>query len=95
MPRTRSKYGKDWFARRYKGATAGKDRASALKLGLNPAVRDVPNLETVEGGSVSLQIGGNRSLKGSNESNFFTWFSLAGAEIAVDGTPVVRAGKVL
>jgi leucyl aminopeptidase (aminopeptidase T) len=88
-------YGKDWFARRYNGATAGKDRASALKLGLNPGVRDVPNLETVEGGSVSLQIGGNRSLKGSNESNFFTWFSLAGAEVAVDGTPVVRAGKVL
>jgi len=40
-------------------------------------------------------IGGNRYLKGSNGSSFFTWFSLAGSDIAVDGTPVIRAGKVL
>ena len=86
--------GKD-FARRYKSGTPGKDRASLLKFGLNPAVTDVPNLETVEGGSVSLQIGGNQFLRGSNHSNFFSWFSLAGPEISVDGTPVVRAGKVL
>jgi leucyl aminopeptidase (aminopeptidase T) len=83
------------FARQYRTATAGKDRTSVLKFGLNPAVRDVPNLETVEAGSISLQIGGNRYLHGSNRSNFFTWFSLAGSEIAIDGTPVVRAGKLL
>jgi leucyl aminopeptidase (aminopeptidase T) len=87
--------GEKEFVRQYKSGTAGKERASALKLGLNPAVRDVPNLETVECGSVSLQIGGNRFLKGTNRSNFFSWFSLAGAEIAIDGMPVVRAGKVL
>jgi leucyl aminopeptidase (aminopeptidase T) len=87
--------GGDEVARQYKNGTAGKDRPSVLKLGLNPAVRDVPNLETVERGSVALQIGGNRYLKGTNRSSFFTWFSLAGAEIAIDGTPVVRAGKIL
>ena len=87
--------GEEEFARQYKTGTAGKDRTSVLKLGLNPAVRDVPNLETVEGGSVSLQIGGNRYLRGTNRSSFFNWFSLAGAEIAIDGTPVIRAGRVL
>jgi len=87
--------GEKEFVRQYRNATPGKDRTSLLKFGLNPAVRDVPNLETVEGGSVSLQIGGNRFIRGSNRSNFFSWFSLAGAEVAVDGTPVVRAGKVL
>jgi len=87
--------GGEELARQYKAGTAGKDRASVLKLGLNPAVRDVPNLETVERGSVSLQIGGNRYLAGSNRSSFFTWFSLAGSEIAVDGTPVIRGGKIL
>jgi leucyl aminopeptidase (aminopeptidase T) len=81
--------------RQYRHGTAGRDRASVLKLGLNPAVHDVPNLEVVEGGSVSLQIGGNRYLRGSNGSSFFTWLTLAGAELAVDGTPVIRAGKVL
>jgi len=83
------------FARQYRRGTAGKDRTSVLKFGLNAAVRDVPNLETVEGGSVTVQIGGNRYLRGSNRSNFFTWFSLAGGEVAIDGTPVVRSGKVL
>ena len=87
--------GAEMFGRRYKAGTAGKDRTSLLKFGLNPAVKDVPNLETVEGGSVSLQIGGNRALRGSNGSSFFSWFSLAGSEISVDGTPIVRAGKVL
>ncbi|MGA8710756.1 MAG: hypothetical protein ACLP8Y_09495 [Thermoplasmata archaeon] len=87
--------GEKEFARQYKNGTAGKDRTSVLKLGLNPAVKDVPNLETVECGSVSLQIGGNRYLRGSNGSNFFTWISLAGSEIAIDGTTVIRAGKLL
>jgi leucyl aminopeptidase (aminopeptidase T) len=87
--------GEEEFARQYKNGTAGKDRTGVLRFGLNPAVKDVPNLETVERGSVSLQIGGNRYLKGTNESTFFTWFSLAGSEIAIDGTPVIRAGKLL
>jgi len=87
--------GAEEFARQYKNGTAGKDRASALTLGLNPAVKDVPNLERWERGCVSLQIGGNRGLGGTNGSNFFTWISLAGSEIAIDGTPVIRAGKSL
>jgi hypothetical protein len=87
--------GEPEFARQFKNGTAGKDRTSLLKFGLNPAVQDVPHLETVERGSVSLQIGSNRYLKGSNKSNFFSWFSLAGAELTVDGTPVVRGGRIL
>ncbi|MGC2288744.1 MAG: hypothetical protein WA688_02660 [Thermoplasmata archaeon] len=88
-------HGEEEFVRRYKKGTTGKDRTGVLKLGLNSAVKDVPNLETVEGGSVSLQIGRNQYLGGTNGSSFFTWFSLAGSEIAIDGTPIVRAGKVL
>jgi leucyl aminopeptidase (aminopeptidase T) len=87
--------GEDGFRRQFKQGTVGKDRTSVLKFGLNPAVKDVPNLETVEGGSVSVQIGGNRYLSGTNRSNFFSWFTLAGSDIAVDGTPVIRAGKIL
>ncbi|MCI4318841.1 MAG: aminopeptidase [Thermoplasmata archaeon] len=87
--------GEKEFARQYKNGTAGKDRASAITLGLNPAAEDVPNLEKWERGCVSLQLGGNRGLGGSNGSNFFSWFSLAGSEIAVDGAPVIRDGKLL
>jgi leucyl aminopeptidase (aminopeptidase T) len=87
--------GEEEFARQYKNGTFGKDRASALTIGLNPAVQDVPNLEKWERSCVSLQIGGNRGLGGTNRSSFFTWISLAGAEIAIDGTPIIRDGKIL
>jgi leucyl aminopeptidase (aminopeptidase T) len=86
-------HGAEEFGRRFKNASAGKDRASVLKFGLNPSVKDVPNLEYCERGCVTLQIGGNRGLGGTNRSNFFTWFSLAGAEVSIDGTPVLRAGR--
>ncbi|MCI4323387.1 MAG: hypothetical protein L3K03_05130 [Thermoplasmata archaeon] len=80
--------GGDDFTRQYKKGRAGKDRTRSLTFGLNPAVKDVPNLETVERGCASLRIGGD-------ESNFMSWISLAGSEIAIDGAPVIRAGKLL
>ncbi len=87
--------GEEELARQFTKATRGKDRTSALSFGLNPVVVDVPNLEKWERGCVSLQLGGNRGLGGTNGSSFFIWFSLAGADIAIDGTPVIRAGKIL
>ncbi|MCI4356340.1 MAG: aminopeptidase [Thermoplasmata archaeon] len=87
--------GEEEFTRQYKLGTSGKDRASTLKIGLNPAVEDVPNLEFVERGCTCLVLGRNTHVLGSNRSNFMSWVMLAGAEIAVDGTPVVRAGQIL
>ena len=87
--------GEEEFARQYKNGTTGKDRTGSLAFGLNPAAKDVPNLENVECGSVSLAMGRNRHLKGTNGSNFMSWITLAGSEISIDGTPVIRAGKLL
>ena len=88
--------GEEEFASQYRSGTAGKDRTGSLTLGLNPAARDVPNLENVERGCVTLVLGRNQHLDGgTNGSNFMDWISLAGAEIAIDGTPVIRAGKLL
>ena len=87
--------GEEEFSRQFKIGTAGKDRTGVLMFGLNPAVKDVPNLESIERGSVSLALGRNGHLKGSNASNFMSWITLAGSEIAIDGTPVIRAGKLL
>jgi len=83
------------FARQYKNGTPGKDRTGALTFGLNPAAKDVPNLESVERGCVSLALGRNQHLQGTNGSTFMSWVSLAGSEIAIDGTPVIRAGRLL
>ena len=87
--------GGESFARQFKTGTPGKDRTGALTFGLNPAAKEIPNLESVERGSVSLTIGRNLHLKGTNGSNFMNWITLAGAEILIDGTPVARAGRLL
>ncbi len=83
------------FARRYRSGTAGRDRTGSITFGLNPAARDVPNLETIELGSVTVVVGRNQHLHGTNGSNFMNWVTLAGADIAIDGTPVIRAGALL
>ncbi len=87
-------HGEEEFARRYKNGTTGRDRTGSLTFGLNPAARDVPNLESVELGCVTLVVGRNQHLNGTNRSSFMNWITLAGAEIEIDGTPVVRAGKL-
>ncbi len=83
------------FARKYAKATAGKDRTGSLSIGVNPRIRDVPYLESNERGSVRLDVGRNTWLGGSNRSDFHGSISLAGSEISVEGTPIVRAGKIL
>jgi leucyl aminopeptidase (aminopeptidase T) len=88
--------GGEEFDTMYKGGTAGRDRTGSLTFGLNPAIKDVPQLETVERGNVTLVIGRNGHLQGgANGSNFMNWISLAGADVAIDGTPVIRAGRLL
>lgn len=89
------KAGGEEFARQYRRGTAGRDRTGSLMFGLNPAARDVPNLETVELGAVTLTLGRNQHLKGTNGSSFMNWVTLAGSEISFDGVPFVRAGKFL
>ncbi len=88
-------HGAEEFVRQYKNSTPGKDRTGSLTFGLNPAVKDVPILETVELGAISLVVGRNRHLHGTNGTNFMNWITLAGSEIEIDGTPVVRAGKLV
>ncbi len=83
------------FARKYRRATPGKDRPGSLGIGLNPRLGNVPFLEDRERGAVLLTVGRNAYMGGNNPSDFYGAVCLAGAEISLDGTPVVRAGKVL
>lgn len=87
--------GEEGFARQYRSGTAGRDRTGSLTFGLNAAAREVPNLENVECGNVTLVLGRNQHLGGSNGSNFMSWLSLAGSEVTIDGTLFVRSGKLL
>lgn len=83
------------FAKNYARGTPGKDRTGSLVIGLNPRLRNVPYMEDKERGSVQLSVGRNTYSGGNNPSDFFGSVCLAGSEISVDGTAVVRAGKIL
>jgi leucyl aminopeptidase (aminopeptidase T) len=84
------------FSQLYRTGTAGKDRPGSLTFGLNPAARDVPNLESIELGCVTLVVGRNGHLEGgTNKTNFMSWVTLADSEVSIDGAPVLRAGKLL
>ncbi len=83
------------FAKNYARGTPGRDRTGSLLIGLNPKLQNVPYMEDKERGSVQLTVGGNAYSGGSNPSDFRGAVCLAGSEIRVDGTPVVRAGKIL
>ena len=83
------------FAKRYARAKPGRDRTGSLSIGLHPKIRNLPYLEDRERGCVQLAVGGNTFLGGGNASDFFGWVTLAGAEISVDGMPIVRSGRIL
>jgi leucyl aminopeptidase (aminopeptidase T) len=87
--------GETKFARDYARGTPGRDRTGSLVLGLNPHLRNVPYMEDKERGSVQLTVGRNAYLGGNNPSDFRGAICLAGSEISVDGTPVIRAGRIL
>jgi leucyl aminopeptidase (aminopeptidase T) len=87
--------GETEFAKKYARGKPGKDRTGSLAIGLNPKIRNVPYLEARERGCVQLVVGANEFLGGSNPSDFKGAICLAGSEISVDGTPLVRAGKIL
>ena len=82
------------FSKLYAHGTPGKDRTGSLRIGLHPTVHDVPYLEELERGCVQLSVGGNSYVGGKNPSNFCGRLTLTGAEISVDGTTVVRGGKI-
>jgi leucyl aminopeptidase (aminopeptidase T) len=87
--------GEPQFAQNYRRGTPGRDRTGSLVIGLNPKLKNVPYLEDMERGNVQLTVGGNTYSGGTNSSDFKGSIRLAGSEIFLDGTPVVRAGKIL
>lgn len=87
--------GKAEFAKRYARAKPGKDRTGSLSIGLNPRTQRLPYADSVGRGSIQVSVGSNQYLGGRNSSDFCGWISVAGAEVRVDGVPIVRAGRIL
>jgi leucyl aminopeptidase (aminopeptidase T) len=83
------------FAKRYAQGKPGKDRPGVLSIGLNPKIRNTPYFEPRERGCVQLVVGVDNIQGGARSPNDTGSICLAGSEISVDGTPVLRAGRIL
>lgn len=78
-----------------KAPKKGRDQVGMVSIGLNPKITSAPLLEDQERGTVCLTLGRNDELGGRNRVPFMTWLVLGGADVAVDGRPLVRSGNIV
>jgi len=73
-----------------------KDKIGELRIGMNPNSRFVgyEGIDSIVEGAVSIGIGDNRGIRGSNDSDF-TWLgTMTKAAIKADGREIVTKGKL-
>lgn len=83
------------FDKAYKPSKKGYDHLGYFSIGLNPASKDLPPAEDTEEGAVLIAIGNNQLGGGTNEVPFRSYAMIGDATVEVDGTPIVREGRVL
>jgi leucyl aminopeptidase (aminopeptidase T) len=84
--------GQKLFDEGYKTGGKGRDQPGQLGFGLNPALRNCPQLEETELGAILVAVGSNRFIGGKNPSSNFGFVINAGATLEVDGKEVT-AGR--
>jgi leucyl aminopeptidase (aminopeptidase T) len=76
-----------------KAPPKGKDRLGFFSVGLNPEISNLPQMEDQELGSLLFHLGGNNFRGGKNASPFGAWTVVTGADVTIDGKPLVREGR--
>jgi leucyl aminopeptidase (aminopeptidase T) len=87
--------GYDVFSQSFERGGPGKDRVGLLSVGLNDRISMSPLLLDQAAGALTLQLGRNDSVGGTNHVNWWAWLLLHGADLTVDGTAVVDGGKLV
>lgn len=80
--------GGERFDAPYARGGVGRDRPGFLSIGMNPELRDTPQVEDLESGAVMVSLGANQNLGGKNRASFFGWGIVAGGAVEVDGAPL-------
>ncbi|MDE1820543.1 MAG: aminopeptidase [Euryarchaeota archaeon] len=78
-----------------KAPKKGRDQLGMLSIGLNPRISSSPQMEDQERGVVLVTLGRNDNVGGSNKVPFLTWLALGGANVSVDGKPLVAGGNIV
>jgi aminopeptidase len=80
------------YERHFAKGAPGKDRPSLITIGLNPALAEAPSYEDQALGIVSVYVGGNAFYGGKSKTPFQAYLMLQGANVELNGKPLVRAG---
>lgn len=84
--------GAAFFDKPYAKGGKGRDRPGYLAIGLNPKLRNTPQLEDREAGAITVTVGNNQFLPGGkNRAKFGGIVVNVGARIEVDGKPLPLA----
>ncbi len=86
--------GKELFDQSYARAGPGRSHPASISIGLNPRISLAPLLKDQERGMLTLQIGRNEHLGGSNHATWWAWLLLRGATVTVDGKRILSEGKL-
>ena len=86
--------GREIFERQYKAAPRRKDELGLVSIGLNPEAKGLMPLEDTEEGAVLFGIGNNGFVGGRIRIPFQGYALVGGSTVEVDGTPIVRSGKL-
>jgi leucyl aminopeptidase (aminopeptidase T) len=84
-----------WFQNAYEGAGKERDKPALLSIGLNPKLHEAPLLEDQARGVVTMYIGRNQDFGGRTPGMFRDYALIEGADLTVDGKPIVTAGRPL
>jgi len=78
----------------FAGGTGDKDRLASLTVGLNPKLRPGFLTSSLARGVVTVGIGDNRGLGGTNKASWGFYASVANATLTVGGKTIVDGGKL-
>jgi aminopeptidase len=90
--------GLDRFKARYDAASAGKDAITVLDIGVNPnmTIPDNSKLRTfVPSGMVTVFVGNDTWAGGTNSASLNVPMFLTGAQVTIDGKPIIDGGKLV
>jgi leucyl aminopeptidase (aminopeptidase T) len=87
--------GQEMFGQSYERAGPGRDTPGVLSIGLNDRISTAPLLLDQGTGTITLQIGRNVHVGGSNRADWWGWLLLRGGDLRVDGRLCVRGGRLV
>jgi len=87
--------GQELFEQSYERAGPGRERVGTLSVGLNDRIAMSPLLLDQAAGALTLQIGRNDHVGGATPVLWWAWLILRGGDLRVDGTTLVRGGKLV